>query len=1009
MKRFLALCLGMMLIGLITPHVAWAQKGTYKVQGVVVDNTGLPVIGATVLEKGTTNGISTGLDGDYTLMVQNAQSVIEISYIGYKSVELVAGSELLKNVVLEEDLQTLDEVVVIGYGTVKKDDMTGSVVAIKAEEMNRGAVVSTQDMLQGKVPGLQVIPGDGGPNSSATIRIRGAASLNASNDPLIVIDGVPIASNAGAGMSNPLSLVNSNDIESFTVLKDASAAAIYGSRASNGVIIITTKKGKGNKLNVSYNGSVSVSQNSDTMPVMSPEQFREYAETLPNAGQIKSLMGDYNTDWQSMIFRTAISHDHNVSLYGNYNDVLPYRASVGYTGQQGTLETSKYDRATIDLSLAPKFFDKHLTLAVNAKGVYTHQNYADSGAVGAAAFYNPTQPPYWYNEDGSIDTTTTNGYWNLGDGRGENFQPNNLVDTSPLSRLYDVVNYSDVFRVVGNVSLDYKVHGLEALRFNLNAGMDWSKGNTYFENRPGSFQAHEDLDYPRWGQHSESMALRRNHVLDFYANYNETWGIHNLDAMVGYSWQHFYQSDRSLSFSNETGERSPKSEGLHYQEESFLVSFYGRINYSIDSRYLFTFTLRADGSSKFADGNRWGYFPSAAFAWNILNEKFMENQEVMSNLKLRLGYGQTGQQEIGNYRFLARYGLNTNTSDRVNMGGDWGWMDYYTPLAYDESIKWETTTTYNAGIDFGFLDGRIAGSVDVYRRDTKDLLNTVTTPMGMYYGNKLLTNVGSIRNQGVEFSLDFTPVRTKDWNLRIGVNGTFQDTEFTKLDMSDDPNYAVFMNKPSGAGTGGNELQMHTIGSAPYTFYTYQQLYDADGNPIQNAFVDRDGNGVINGEDRYNTGKSPSADFFYGVNLKLSYKNWDFGFNGHGSVGNYAFNDFFSSHANSYVDPNAGILSNFATTVLKTGWTAANTTEQYYSDMFLEDASFFRMDDINLGYTFDKIGQTDLKIRVAAGVQNVFVLTKYSGVDPEISGVSGIDGTIWPRPRIYSLRVNLNF
>ncbi|MBQ8308161.1 MAG: SusC/RagA family TonB-linked outer membrane protein, partial [Alistipes sp.] len=432
------MCLGMMLLGLITPTLALAQKGSYKVQGVVVDNTGMPVIGATVLEKGTTIGISTDFDGSYTLQVAGAESVIEISYIGYRTVEVVASSELLQKVTLEEDLQTLDEVVVIGYGTVKKNDMTGSVVAIKAEEMNRGAVVSTQDMLQGKVPGLQVIPGDGGPNSGATIRIRGMASLNASNNPLIVIDGVPIAEDGGGGMANPLSLVNSNDIESFTVLKDASAAAIYGSRASNGVIIITTKKGKGNKVNLSYNGSFSVSQNSDTMPVMAPDQFRSYITSVypsgtPTGDAVQALMGKASTDWQEMIFRTALSHDHNVSVYGNYNDILPYRASVGYTGQQGTLDTSKYDRATVDISLSPKFFDKHLTVNVNAKGVYTHENFADGGAVGEAAFMNPTVDPYWYNADGSIDYATTNGYWNNGSGKGSNFTPNNLAEPSPLS------------------------------------------------------------------------------------------------------------------------------------------------------------------------------------------------------------------------------------------------------------------------------------------------------------------------------------------------------------------------------------------------------------------------------------------------------------------------------------------------------------------------------------------------------------------------------------------------
>ena len=1012
MRKFLTMCLGLALLAMAIPAQVFAQSGKYEVKGVVVDSTGTPVIGASVVEQGTTNGITTDVNGQFVLNVQGEQSIVQISFIGYVTKSLAASSTELQYVVLEDDSAMIDDVVVIGYGTVKKDDLTGSVVAIKAEELNRGAVVSTQDMMQGKVPGLQIIPGDGGPNSGSTIRIRGAASLNASNDPLIVIDGVPVASDAGSGMANPLSLVNPNDIESFTVLKDASAAAIYGSRASNGVIIITTKKGKGNKVNVSYNGSFSVSTNSDTMQVMSPEQFRDYITTTfagtPSLADATKYMGDANTDWQSLVFRTGLSHDHNASVYGNYENILPYRASLGYTGQQGTLETSKFDRATLDLSLSPKFFKEHLTVALNAKGVYTHQNYADGGVVGTAAFYNPTVDPYWYNEDGTIDTSTTNGYYNVGSGRGEAFSPNGLAAENPLSMLYDKEKYAETWRTLGNLALDYKVHGLEALRFNLNLGLDWSKTFEYDGVRPGSIQAWKDGDAKGWGMHTKKNWLRRNQVLDFYGNYNETWGKHNLDAMLGYSWQHFYGADRSVTYYNETLQQYEKSTGALSQEESFLVSFYGRINYSYDSRYLFTFTLRADGSSKFSKDNRWGYFPSAAFAWNAKNESFLKDVDVVSTLKLRLGYGQTGQQEIGNYQYLARYSVSSNDKDHMANMGDAGYSHLLSPKAYNPNIKWETTTTYNIGVDFGLWDGLVNASVDVYRRDTKDLLNWVTTPMGANFGTNLLTNVGSMRNEGVEFSVDVNPIRTADWSLRIGFNGTFQDTYFTKLNNINDPNYAIYTSSPGTGRTGGADLQMHTVGSAPYTFYTFQQLYDAEGNPIQNAFVDRNKNGQLDQGDRYNTGKSPAPDFFYGLNLKLSYKNWDFGFNGHGSVGNYAFNSFFAGHASSAFDTRAG-LSNFATTVLRTGWTATGISEQDYSDLYLEDASFFRMDDINLGYTFEKVGNTDLNIRVAAGVQNVFVITKYSGVDPEVSGVTGIDGTIWPRPRIYSLRVNLNF
>ena len=1009
MNRILSFCTGLMIMCITAPAIS-AQDG-YEIKGVVSDEVG-PVIGATILEQGTTNGTSTGLDGDFALEVSSADAIVEISCIGYKTLTFKA-SEVPASIRLVTDAEFLDDVVVIGYGTVKKEDMTGSITAIKTDELNRGAITSTQDMLKGKVPGLHVIPGDGGPGSSSTIRIRGAASLNASNDPLFVIDGVPIAVDAGTGMANPLETINPNDIESFTVLKDASSAAIYGSRASNGVIIITTKKGRGNKPQVSYNGSVSVQTNSKELPVMSPSEFRSYVDRTFVPGTVTGdyvhgQIGDVNTDWQDLIFRTAVSHDHNVSLLGNVNSRMPYRASVGYTGQQGTLETSKYDRGTVDLSLSPNFFDNHLTVSLNAKGVYTYQRYADSGVVGSAAFFNPTIDPYWRNEDGSIDYTTTNGFWNYGSGRGDQFTPNTLLGAGPLSLLYDRDNYANAMRFIGNAQIDYKVHGFEALRFNLSLGMDISNAKIYDGVNPGSFQAYSDTEARGWGQFNRTRNFRRNQVLEFYANFNKEWGIHHLDVMAGYSWQHFYSMDHTVTYFNETGEQ--KGEDSRYplnRQESYLISFYGRVNYSIDSRYLFTFTLRDDASSRFSKSTRWGLFPSAAFAWNIKEESFLKNVRPVSQLKLRLSAGQTGQQEIGsNYPYLARYSMSTDVYHQYNMGSD-GYMFYLTPQAYDPNIKWETTTTYNVGLDFGFLNDRISGSLDAYIRDTKDLLNSVITPMGSNFGNTVLTNIGSMRNKGLEFSFNFIPVQTKDWNLSIGVNGTFQDTKFTKLNNTDDPDYAI---QTGGITKGtGNLLQRHMVGYEPYTFYTFQQMYDSEGHPIQNALVDRDGDGSITQADRYMTGKSPNPDFFYGINLKLSWKNWDFGFNGHGSAGNWVFNDFASANSTSNVDVNAGNLPNFATVVTETGFTAANSGEQWYSDMFLENASFFRMDDINLGYTFRGIGRWETDIRLAFSVQNVFVITGYSGVDPEIPGVNGIDGSIWPRPRTYSLRLNVNF
>ncbi len=1009
MNRILSLFAGLMLFCVFTPPVS-AQSG-YEVKGVVSDQVG-PVIGATIMEQGTSNGTSTGLDGEYSLTVSGPSAVVEISCIGYKTLTYTASS-LPGKVMLQEDSEMLEDVVVIGYGTVKKKDMTGSITAIKTDELNRGAVTTTQDLLKGKVPGLYVIPGDGGPSSNSTIRIRGAASLNASNDPLFVIDGVPIAVDGGTGMANPLETLNPNDIESFSVLKDASSAAIYGSRASNGVIIITTKKGRGNKPQVSYSGSVSVQTNSKDLPVMSPSEFRSYVDQTFVPGTavgdyVHSKMGTVDTDWQDLIFRTAISHDHNVSVLGNVNERMPYRASIGYTGQQGTLETSKYDRGTLDLSLSPNFFDKHLTVNLNAKGVYTHQKYADGGVVGSAAFFNPTQDPYWRNEDGSIDYSTTNGFWNYGEGRGESFTPNTLLGAGPLSLLYDRNNYVNALRFIGNAQIDYKVHGFEALRFNLSLGMDISNANVYDGVNPGSFQAYSDTEARGWGQYTETTNFRRNQVLEFYANFNKEWGMHHLDVMAGYSWQHFFSSDRSVTYFNETGEQ--KGEDSRYpfnNQESYLISFYGRINYSIDSRYLFTFTLRDDASSRFSPDTRWGLFPSGAFAWNIKEESFLKYVRPVTQLKLRLSAGQTGQQEIGsNYPYLARYSMSTDVYHQYNMGSD-GYMFYLTPQAYDPNIKWETTTTYNVGLDFGFLNDRITGSVDAYIRDTKDLLNSVITPMGSNFGNTVLTNIGSMRNKGIEFALNFIPVQTDDWNLSIGFNGTFQDTKFTKLNNTDDPTYSI---QTGGITKGtGNMLQRHMVGYAPYTFYTFQQVYDSEGNPVQNALVDRDGDGSITQADRYMTGKSPNPDFFYGLNIKLSYKNWDFGLNGHGSVGNWVFNDFASANSTSNLDVNAGNLPNFATVVTETGFTAANSGEQWYSDMFLENASFFRLDDVNLGYTFRGIGKWETDIRLAFAVQNVFVITGYSGVDPEVPNVNGIDRSIWPRPRTYSFRLNINF
>lgn len=1014
MDDFIKMCIALAL-SCAGGDFASAQEG-YIVSGMVEDGSG-PVAGAAVVELGTSNGTSTDLDGMFSLRVADPQAEVEISCIGYASRTFVA-SQIPKVITLTEDSEFLDEIVVIGYGTVKKDDLTGSVAAIKAEDINRGAVTNTQDMLKGKIAGVLITPGDGGPGSGSRIRIRGSASLNASNDPLIVIDGVPVAQGAGGAMSNPLDLLNPNDIESFTVLKDASSSAIYGSRASNGVIMITTKKGIGSRPQVSYTGSFSLQNVHKKVPVMSPGELmdfyaRTYPEGTPTGDRIKEIQGTSQTDWQDLIFRTAFSTEHNVSMRGNYSSMMPYRASISYSGQQGTLHESRYDRGTIELSASPEFLDKHLTLNANVKGVYSYSDYSDGGTVGKAAFFNPTANPYWLTADNTIDYTTTNGFWNYGNGRGDAFSPNTLVGPSPLSMLYDSQSDAKSSRFIGSLAATYKVHGLEALSLNVSAGLDFTETRSYSGVRPGSFQAYTDTENLGVGQYTRGKVVSRSQVFEAYAAYKETWGIHSLDAMAGYSWQNNWSGNRYINYFNITDKpnllpgQTVDSRYTWSNTENYLVSFYGRVNYSIDSKYVFTFTARGDGSSKFAKDYRWGFFPSGAFAWNMKNEPFLKDVKEVSALKLRLSAGLTGQQDgIGNYAHLARYNIYIDSYHKYDMGAG-NYMGMLGPQAYDPTIRWETTMTWNMGVDYGFFDNRLSGSVDAYVRNTRNLLNSVQIPMGSNFGNKLLTNVGSIRNQGLEFSINGIPVQTSDLSVHIGFNGTFQSTEFTKLNPTEDNNYYIETGTIS-KGTGGY-LCRQMVGYAPYTYFLYKQKYDSDGRPLQNEFVDLDGDGTITQADRYMTGKSVSPNFYYGLNLKVTYKDWDFGLNGHGSAGTWVFNDFASANSTSSLDLNSGALPNQARLVRKTGFTAPNSGEQWYSDYFLENASFFRLDDLNAGYTFRGIGPWESDIRIGASVQNVFVLTGYTGMDPETVSENGIDNTMWPRPRTWSLRINVNF
>lgn len=989
-----------LLLGLFLSVGVYAQNITVK--GHVKDALG-GVIGANVVEKGnTTNGTITDLDGNFTLTVPQGATLV-VSFIGYKSQEVAAAPSVV--VTLQDDAELLETVVVIGYGSVKKNDLTGSVTAIKADEINRGAITSPDQMLQGKVPGLLVTPASGDPTGGATIRIRGAASLYASNDPLIVIDGVPVTSEGGAGMANPLASVNPNDIESYTVLKDASATAIYGSRASNGVIIITTKKGTGDKMKVSYNSSYSLKQNTSTLEMMTGDQYRQYIKDVYGENDPRlGMMGNANTDWQDLIYRTAFSTDQNVSLYGNAKGVLPYRVSLGYTYDQATLKEGDNQRANLGISLSPKFFQDHLSVNVNLKGIYNRANYPNSGAVGSAVDFDPTQSPYFYDANGNIDTSKAGGYFNWINADGS---ANTMASINPLSQLYDNYNVNDTWRSMGNVQLDYKIHGFEDLRVNLNLGYDLARteGTKYSE--LGSILSMRNVAQDYYENYANNNA---NTLLEFYANYNKEFGIHHLDVMAGYSWQHnyvkydniqYYNNDRSNVYLDNPTDR----------KEYYLVSFFGRVNYSLNSKYLFTVSLRDDASSRFSKSNRWGLFPSAAFAWNIAEENFLKESDTpISSLKLRLGWGQTGQQDIGIdrcYAYQAKYTQSSALATRIPWGN--GYIYTLAPNAYNPDIKWETTETYNVGLDFGFLKGRINGTIDAYLRKTKDLLNDVTTPMGVNFSNKVISNVGDMENKGLEFNLNFIPIERKDMRWTINVNGTWQDTKITKLTNNPTPDYLGVEVGANMGGTGGY-TSLYSVGYSPYTYHLYQQAYDENGKPLQNVLVDRDGNGEITAQDRYITDKSIQPKFFYGIGSQFTYKNWDFGFNAHGSVGGYALNRIKMNTATSYSDDyTKGYLNNLSPYCMETGWTATISEQQKYSDMFLENTTFFRMDDINVGYTFDKIKNWNGKIRVAASVQNVFTITKYSGLDPELTAVDGVDNNLIPRPRLYTLRLNINF
>jgi len=972
----------------------FAQKKT--ITGNVSDNNGEIIIGATLLEKGTSNGTITDADGNFQLTDAAETAVLIVSLVGYETQEISVSGKNFINIILKDDTQLLAEVVAIGYGVVKKDDATGSVTAITADLKGRGLAPNAQDMMIGKIAGVSIISGGGAATDGATIRIRGGSSLSASNDPLIVVDGVPLGGGPG-GVGNPLSSINPTDIETFTVLKDASATAIYGSRASNGVIIITTKKGTKGKVKVNYDGNISISNKKNQIPVLTGDEFRDFIKQSyagkPNEFDAVSSLGTANTDWQKEIFRTGINTEHNFSIYGSVKDIMPYRVSVGYTQLNGILNTEKLKRSTASISLSPSLFKKHLNININAKLMDIYNRFANRGAIGSATVMDPTKPVYQEDRD---EYSPFGGYWTWTNNMGE---INGQGTINPVAMLEMTNDRSRVGQFIGNAQFDYKVHFLPDLHLNLNLALDYSQSyGVYSRPVESPMQAAVKYAIQRNWKHTRS-----NPLFDFYAMYKKEISKHNFDITAGYSYQSFFHENPATEqhIGEYTEDGTPVSVYTYNPSKLVLVSFFGRANYSFAGKYLFTATIRTDGSSRFLPENRWGIFPAAAFAWRISEENFLKNYKNISNIKLRLGWGITGQQDIGfgDYPSLSLFQQAQGYAAKYWLDGEW--VEVIRPAAYNENLTWEKTTTYNAGIDFGFFRSRLSGSIEVYHRVTDDLINTeVREIAGTNFAEFIAKNIGTLSNTGVELTLNTVPISKRDWEWQVDFNIAYNKNKIIGLSGSADTDAS---NRISAAGT---PLKIHKVGYGAAMFYVYEQVYDENGAPIEGLYVDRNNDGVINEKDLY-IYKNATAPVIFGFATTLRYKNFDFKIASHGSIGNYNWNGMAANSAATNEIYSNQYLHNVSKSALNTNFRMV----QQLSDYYIQNASFYRIDNITFGWNFEKILGTKralpLSGRISASVQNPFVFTKYSGLDPEIFG--GVDVNFYPRPITFILGVNLIF
>jgi iron complex outermembrane receptor protein len=962
------------LLLLLSSSALMAQR---TITGVVTDGTtGEPLIGVNILLVGTTTGTITEVDGSYELLLDAESGRLQFSYTGYRTETVELSASNVVDVRMSAGA-VLNEVVVIGYGEVKRKDATGSVAEVSAEVFNRGAITAPQELLAGKVAGVQITPSSD-PGGGAQIRIRGGSSLRASNDPLIVIDGIPVDNGGISGARNVFDFVNPNDIETFTVLKDASATAIYGSRASNGVIIITTKKGKlGQKLSVEYNGNASFSSPLKLPEVLDAEAYRALVQSyFPEGHPALSTLGSASTDWQNQIYQTGFNQDHNLNFSGAFGSV-PYRASVGYTDKEGILQTDRYQRTTGSINLTPRLLNNRLQMNIGLKGMNTDNFFANRGAIGSAVFFDPTQVV-------RDENSPYGGYFTWLQPNGE---PNTLSPANPVAQLNMRNDESNVKRLVASSSFDYRFDFLPQLRANLNLAYDRSSGE-------GTINIPADASFAFFdgGVTNSYSQTKENSLLEFYLNYAKEFGKSKLDVMGGYSWQRFFYDD---SFFNSNISGTEVAEGDN-TGELFLLSLFGRVNLTLFDKLLITGTLRRDGSSRFSPDTRWGLFPAAALAYKLVDK---EGDATLNSIKLRLGWGVTGQQDVGGYYVhLPRY-LQGFDNASYQFGNTF--VNTIRPEGYDSQIKWEETTTQNLAVDFALFNERLYGSLEYYIRETRDLLNFIPVPAGSNLSNFIFTNVGDLENRGVEFSLNANVLRKQRLSWDFGFNVTANRNEITKLTASDDPAYNGILVGGISGGV-GNTVQIHSVGFPANSFYVYEQVYDENGAPVEGLYVDRNEDGIVNSDDLYRLENS-APDYFFGFTSNLTFGNFDFSFAGRANLGNYAYNNIQSgtSFANLYHP--TGYLGNVNPIASYLDF----RNPQYLSDYFIQDASFLRLDHITLGYNLTNLVKKMEFLKVFATVQNPLLITDYKGVDPELD--NGIDNNIYPRTRTLLFGVNARF